>query len=110
MKKEKSHLSAAPQNLIKDIEKPSKNQLFAVRNSFLEYPKSMREVACELNEERSNICWYVGMLRDSGQIQVHHKGICHTTSLMVNFYTTDQKLFSQNLQLSFLNDLEAGHE
>ena len=90
----KDYNDAAPQQLHdKDKDNSRDVHLFAVRRAFKEHPKSMREVANELNEERSNICWYVGMLRDADQIQVHHKDYCSTTGHLVNFYTTDEELF-----------------
>ena len=73
----------------KDTQINRDTQLRLVHKSFKGYPKSMRQVASELNEERSNICWYVGMLRETNQIAVHHQGECETTGHTVNYYTTD---------------------
>jgi predicted transcriptional regulator len=83
------------------------SKLIAVRKAFKERPKTMREVSKELNEERSNICYYVGMLRDAGHIEVHHRGECATTGLIVNYYTTNPELFREDNQLNiWKNDNE----
>lgn len=80
------------------------NKLIAVRKAFKEHPKTMREVSSELNEERSNICYYVGMLRDADQIQVHHRSECATTRHIVNYYTCNPALFrAENKQLNLFN-------
>lgn len=94
MKKSKPD-QAAPSSCGKDKKTFSGNKLFAVRKAFREYPKTMREVSDELGEERSNICWYVGMLFDANQIEVHHKGECTTTGHEVNYYTTNSELFEE---------------
>lgn len=73
----------------------SGSKLTRVRKAFREHPKTMREVSDELGEERSNICWYVGMLFDANQIEVHHKGECLTTGHKVNYYTTNPELFNE---------------
>lgn len=102
----KDYANTAPQQMqCKDGNNPRDVQLFIVRKAFKEYPKSMREVANELNEERSNICWYVGILRRADQIQVHHKDYCSTTGHLVNFYTTDERLFRRlETQLSLFEE------
>lgn len=79
----------------KDKQLDRETQLRLVRNAFKEYPKTMRQVAEELFEERSNICWYVGMLRDAGQIDIAYQGECDTTGHTVNYYTADPKLIKQ---------------
>ncbi|MFR0677612.1 hypothetical protein [Dysgonomonas mossii] len=80
------------------------NQLQRVRKLLKERPLSMREVANILGEERENICRYVGMLRDSGQIQVHHRAECMTTGHVVNFYTCNEVLFRPDNQLKLFED------
>lgn len=104
----KSHINAAPHTRQdKDSKYFSENKLFAVRKAFKECPKTMREVSRELNEERSNICYYVGMLRDADQVQVHHRGECITTKHIVNYYTCDPDLFTvDNKQFNLFDDGE----
>lgn len=72
-------------------------QLIRVRKCFSECPKTMRQVATELGEERSNICWYCMMLRDRQQIQVHHRGECEVTGRTVKYYTTNKALFIKSV-------------
>lgn len=93
-KKKKATEAANPINYGKDKELSKEIQLIRVRKSFNDHPKSMRQVATELSEDRSNICWYVGMLRDAGQIQIHHQAKCEVTGHFVNFYTTNKELFN----------------
>lgn len=109
MKKERDYSSkATPFSEIVYHNKNTKNkrvaQLLRVRNSFMEKPKSMREVTYELGEERENICRYVAMLRYAGQINLHHKGQCKTTKHTVGYYTTDPQLFRKDKQLSFFDE------
>ena len=80
------------------------NQLQRVRKLLKERPLSMREVANILGEERENVCRYVKMLRDAGQIQVHHRAECMTTGHVVNFYTCNEALFKPNNQLKLFED------
>lgn len=95
-KKKKATEAANITSNSKDNQISKEVQLIRVRKAFNERPKSMRQVADELGEERSNICWYVGMARDAGQIEVHHRAKCETTGHFVNFYTTDKSLFHSN--------------
>ncbi|MDR2919102.1 MAG: hypothetical protein LBV72_07050 [Tannerella sp.] len=89
--RQKKRATEAAQTHHKDNTSFSENQLQRVKDSFCECPKTMRQVAIELSEERSNICWYSGMLRANNQIIVHHRGRCDFTGLMVNYYTTDPR-------------------
>lgn len=104
MTKKKKAASTATHSLDlqnKDRQISQDAQLILVRKAFKDHPKTMRQVANELNEERSNICWYVGMLRNAGQIEVHHQGECEVTGHVVNYYTANVALFSSNgLQFS----------
>ena len=95
-KKKKATEAANLTSNSKDNQISKEVQLIRVRKAFNEHPKSMRQVANELLEERSNICWYTKMLKDVGQIEVHHRAKCETTGHFVNFYTTNKELFRSN--------------
>lgn len=69
-------------------------QLRRVRNALKNEPMTMREVEAVTGIERSSVCWYIGKLRDRGQVELHHIGVCKTTGFTVNYYTCDPQLFT----------------
>lgn len=82
----------------KDKLNKSDYQLSRIRKLLKEKPYSMRELSVLLDEERSNICWYMRDLRKRNEVQVHHKGTCSTTKQLVNYYTCDTNLFKTDSQ------------
>ena len=101
-KKEKATVAANPQHPGgKDRKYISDAQ--RVFKAFLDKPKTMLQVAREINIERSYVCRYVAHLRDRGDIQVHHAGRCPISHWDgVQFLTTNKNLFRmKNIQLSF---------
>lgn len=101
----KSHTNAAPNTEGKGNEEFRLNQLQRVRKAFMQYPKTMRQVATELGEERENVCRYCKMMRDLSQIQVIYRGPCMVTGLTVNYYSTDEALFKPDNQLKLFEEI-----
>ncbi len=75
------------------------NQFLITKEAFFAKPSTMREVEVKTGVLRPNICRFVAMLRDLGQIQVHSKGRCPYTRFIAGFYTTNPDLFEKPVQL-----------
>lgn len=73
-------------------------QLVKVFESFYESPKTMMEAAVNTNVMRSNICYYVGALREARLIAELGKRCCFITGYMAAEHTTNPELFPFNPQ------------
>lgn len=71
--------------------------------AFQEKPKTMLQVAKQLNIERASICWYVKKLKESNKIAIHRKGICPISKHRAGFLTTDPNKYPDP-------DKASGHE
>ena len=67
--------------------------------ALLKEPKTMLQVAKQLNIERASICWYVKKLRDSNKIAVYRKGLCPISLNRAGFLTTDPNKFPKKSSL-----------
>lgn len=70
-----------------------KSQQQKVYESFLERPKTMKEVSIETDIDRSYICRYIAHLRNDNKIRFLQKRFCKITNYIAGEYTTNPELF-----------------
>lgn len=75
------------------------NQYLLTKEAFFKKPCTMREVEVTTGVLRPNICRFVAMLRELGQIQLYKKSRCPYTKYIAGYYTTNPALFVENPQL-----------
>lgn len=75
------------------------NQKQMVYDSFFERPKTMFEVERDTHVVRPNICRYVGMMREDGDIRIVRKGHCPVSGWIAGFYTTNPRFMPDKDQL-----------
>lgn len=74
------------------------DQLSRVFQSFLESPKTRKEVDKACGVMRENICWYVRYLKQRNLITVIRKRYCTVTKHLAEELTTNPDLFPKQIQ------------
>lgn len=85
-------------------------QIQKVYDAFHDTPKTMLDVAREVNVYRANVCRYLRVMKRQGTIQKIYKGRDRRTKNWAWYYSTDEKFWKkQDTQLSLFGE-EARHE
>ena len=96
-KKKEAAAAAIPETHRKSTGKANQKQM--VYDSFFERPKTMFEVERDTHVVRPNVCRYVGMMREDGDIRIVRKGHCPVSGWIAGFYTTHPRFMPDKDQL-----------
>jgi len=95
----KNSFTSSKSSVLQSEDKYFQTLLRRIYIGFYKEPQSMKMLAIKLKTDRSNICWLCRELRQNNRIAIAKKGLCTITKRIVNYYTTNPKLFPKSNQL-----------
>lgn len=96
-KKKEAAAAAIPETHRKSTGKANQKQM--VYDSFFEDPKPCSRWSGTRMWCAPNICRYVGMMREDGDIRIVRKGHCPVSGWIAGFYTTNPRFMPDKDQL-----------